>query len=72
MSLLDLKNYFVRAKVASLSSLCVLFKMDPDVLRCMLDHWVRKGRIRKFTKTPACGGQCMKCSPVVTEIYEWV
>jgi hypothetical protein len=72
MSLLEIKNYLMQVKVASLSHLCVYFNCDSELLRNMMCHWQRKGCVRKFTKTPACGGQCNKCTPPVTEIYEWV
>ncbi len=72
MNLLDIKSYLMKVKVASLSHLCVYFNCDSELLRNMMCHWTRKGCIRKMTKTPECGGGCNKCSPVVTEIYEWV
>lgn len=71
MSLLDIKNHMMKVKMASLSSICQLFKIEPDLLRHMLEHWVRKGKIRKCMKKPACGTKCMQCSPLVTELYEW-
>jgi putative ferrous iron transport protein C len=72
MSLLEIKKYLMQVKMASLSHLCTYFKCDSGVLRDMLCHWARKGCVRKFTKNPACGGQCNKCDVAVTEIYEWV
>lgn len=72
MSLIDIKNYLMRVKMSSLSSLCSYLNADPDLLRQMLMHWVRKGRVRKFTKTPACGRACTNCKPDTTEIYEWL
>ncbi len=72
MSLIDIKNYFMQVKIASLANICTYFNSDSDVLRAMLSHWIRKGKIRKFAKTNACGSQCAKCSPSQVEIYEWV
>ena len=72
MSLLDIKKHLMQVKIASLSSLCVYFNCESDVLRNMLGHWMRKGCIRQFNKTAACGGNCTKCLPTMTEIYEWV
>ena len=73
MGLLEIKRYFLQTKMASLSNLCAHFNnADPDVLRQMLCHWINKGKIRQGSKTAACGAQCMKCSPLITEIYEWV
>lgn len=72
MSLLEIKQYLMKVKMTSLSSLCVYFNADADLTRQMLGHWVRKGCVRQCQKTPACGSSCGKCSPLVTEIYEWV
>jgi putative ferrous iron transport protein C len=72
MSLLEIKKYLMRVKIASLSSLSIYFNAKPEVVRDMLAHWIRKGCLRQCMKTEACGGSCFKCSPLVTEIYEWV
>lgn len=72
MNLLEIKNYLMRVKIASLSSLCTYFNCDSDLLRGMLSHWIRKGCVRQCLKTANCGTKCVKCSPSVTEIYEWV
>ena len=72
MSLLDIKRHMMQVRIASLSSLCLIFNTEADRLRCMLQHWVRKGQIRQCMKKPACGSQCFKCPTAVTEIYEWV
>jgi len=72
MSLLAIKQYLMKVKIASLATLSLYFNADPDTLRHMLKHWVRKGCVRQCMKTPACGTSCGKCSLLVTEIYEWV
>lgn len=72
MGLLEIKKYLMQVKIASLSSLCIYFNRDADVLRGMLSHWIRKGCIRQCQKTSACGVKCVQCSPLVTEMYEWV
>ncbi|MDX1901698.1 MAG: FeoC-like transcriptional regulator [Gammaproteobacteria bacterium] len=72
MSLLEIRDHLMQVKMASLSSLAVYFNRDADVLRGMLSHWVRCGRVRCFMKTAACGGACHKCPSATTEIYEWL
>ncbi|MEO8402429.1 MAG: FeoC-like transcriptional regulator [Gammaproteobacteria bacterium] len=72
MNLIEIKNYLMRVRIASLSSLCVYFNCDSDLLRCMLSHWTKKGCVRKFAKSEACGGACVKCGPQMMEIYEWL
>lgn len=72
MSLLDIKKHMMQVRIATLSSLCILFNTEAETLRQMLNHWVRKGHMRQCTKKPACGSQCFKCPTAATEIYEWV
>jgi hypothetical protein len=72
MGLLDIKNYMMKVRMASLSSLCIYFNSEANVLRDMLAHWVRKGNLRQCMKTPKCGVKCGQCSVPQTEIYEWV
>lgn len=72
MSLVQLKQHLMQVKMATLGSLCQLFKTEPDMIRCMLMHLVHKGCVRQCTKKPACGSKCFKCPSSVTEIYEWI
>lgn len=72
MSLIDIKNHMMNVKMSTLANLCSLFNVDPETLRCMLAHWIRKGKIRQCMKKPACGSQCFKCPSTTTEIYEWI
>ena len=72
MSLLDIKQHMMQVKMTTLASLCSLFNADAETVRCMLRHWVLKGKVRQCMKTPACGSKCFKCPTTMTEIYEWV
>lgn len=73
MNLLDIKQYLMQVKIASLSSLCAYFNCDSDRLRNMLTHWVRKGCVRQCATMLACSKPCsMKCTSSKNEIYEWV
>ncbi len=72
MTLLTIKQHMMQVRMASLANLCQLFCAEPETLRCMLKHWIVKGKIRQCVKTPACGSQCFKCPVTTTEIYEWV
>jgi putative ferrous iron transport protein C len=72
MNLLEIKQYLMQVKIASLASICAYFKGDADVLRHMLAHWVRKGCVRQCKKTANCGVKCVQCSTPAIEIYEWV
>lgn len=72
LSLITIKQHMMKVKMATLGSLCLIFQSDAETLRCMLQHWMQKGRIRQCTKQPACGSKCFKCPSTSTEIYEWV
>ena len=71
MSLIEIKRHLMTVKKATLSNLCVIFKTDPDTMRCMLRHLVQKGCVRKCLNEPACGTKCFKCPTTVMEVYEW-
>jgi putative ferrous iron transport protein C len=72
VNLIAVKNYMVQVKITSLANLCLMFKRDPETLRQMLKHWMRKGKIKQCTKKAACGSQCFKCPVPSIEIYEWI
>lgn len=72
MSLLDIKQHMIKVRVASLGSLCAVFRQDADTMRCLLNHFLKKGCLRQCSKKPACGSQCFKCPVSATEMYEWV
>lgn len=72
MSLLAIKAHLMEVRMASLGSLCHHFRAEPETMRCLLKHWVCKGKVRACKRTPACGSRCAKCPVSDTEMYEWV
>ena len=72
MSLLALREYLCKYRVASLATLCRNFGCEADLLRQMMRHWIQKGCVRCFTKTPACGSRCAQCPVGEVELYEWL
>jgi putative ferrous iron transport protein C len=72
MSLLEIKQYLMQVKMASLANISAYFQCDADCLRQMLQHWVQKGCVRQCKKTVNCGVKCMQCQPHMIEMYEWV
>lgn len=72
MILTDLKSYLSKIKTVSIYDLALRFNSDAIIVRDMLGHLIRKGCIRKVTKTSACGIKCSRCNILTTEIYEWV
>ena len=71
MSLIQLKNHLEANRWANLKHLTQLFNVEPDILRDMLSHLVRKGWVTGGPKTRRCGEACQRCSPLLTEIYQW-
>jgi len=71
MILAEVRDYIAQRGRAPLRDLCVRFGVDDEALRPMLEHWVRKGRVRHIE--PADRGKCGSCcSCSEPEIYEWV
>lgn len=68
--LTDLKSFLADRHAASLSEMARRFSMEPDALRPMLDHWIRKGKVRRSGGS-RCQG-CIGCAAADVEIYEWV
>lgn len=72
MNLIKLKNHLNNVKQANLFDLSRALKINPDVVKDMLQHWMRKGKICKVLRTDACGKTCSQCDPMFIEMYHWV
>lgn len=70
MSLFALRDHLKQVKMASLATLCANFQSEPDTLRGMLAHWIRKGVIRQVMPARVCK-TCNACGQCAIEIYEW-
>lgn len=71
MILLDLKNYLQQRKHVNLQELALHFQTDPEMVRDMMQHWIRKGKVCEF-KPAGCGTRCIDCKPALREVYSWV
>ena len=71
MILRDIKTYLIANKRATLDDLVNHFHSSPEVMRDMLSHWVRKGKVIKDSQMPNCGKSCGHCNIPQIEIYEW-
>jgi len=54
---------------ASLADIAHHLDADPDAVRGMVDHWVRKGKVGVVPV--ACGG-CTQCDIATIETYCWL
>lgn len=69
----DVKRYLSERKYAPLNDIAVHFDMEPDAVRGMLDHWIRKGRVQRHQEDPCrSDGCCGGCHDEVKEVYEWL
>ncbi len=62
-------HYLEQQHTASLADIARHVDADPDAVRGMIDHWVRKGRVCEVSV--ACG-DCTQCDPTSIVIYRWV
>lgn len=69
--LLAIKHYLHDKRTANLDELAWHFKLQPEVLRPMLEHWIRKGRLVRCVRDKPCGSPCASCRPTCNEIFEW-
>lgn len=70
--LLAIKDYLSVRKTASLQELSLHFCKHPEMMRDMMSHWVRKGKVCCLQKPPGCGTRCVQCKPEFAEEYQWV
>lgn len=66
----ELRTYLRDHGQASLPAMARHFETDAEVLRGMLDVWVRKGTIRLRPSEGHCDG-CTACHTRCDTIYEW-
>ena len=71
MILTDIRRYLEHRGQASLEDIARHLDSDPEAVRGMLEHWMRKGRVRRHRAGAACGG-CSQCEGSALEVYEWL
>ena len=72
MILTDLKSYLSQHQEAPIGDLVNRFGIEPDAIRAMLGHWMRKGRVRRIESDAGDCGGCTKCDAYRLEIYRWI
>jgi predicted ArsR family transcriptional regulator len=71
MILSEIRSYLTERGQATLADIALHFDAEPEAVRGMLDHWVRKGRIERRKVEAACGTSCNRCDPAAMELYVW-
>ncbi|MCB1826836.1 MAG: FeoC-like transcriptional regulator [Coxiellaceae bacterium] len=69
--LLEVKDYIKQRKWVNLQDLSQHFQRDPETMREMVAHWLRKGVVRRVPKPSGCGVKCGACKPSSAEVYCW-
>jgi len=72
MILSEIKRYFLRQHVVSLSDLSVHFRVEPEAMRGILEHWIRKGKLRKLPQNTPCPNCSEACKSEKLELYKWL
>ena len=70
--LLELKQYLVYHRIANLEEMARHFQQDPAIIRNLLQHWIRKGKVVRRPSPTGCGTKCTQCDPKTAEVYEWI
>ncbi len=70
MILTELKSYLKLNKRAVLIDMAHHFQVEPDAIKGMLEHWIRKGKVRRLEGS-ICSKGCCKADPSQLVIYEW-
>lgn len=73
MILTELKIYLQEKKRVTLIDIALHFSTSPEAMRGMLEHWIRKEKLRLLPIDSVCSDRsCCKCNPMSLEIYEWI
>lgn len=71
MILTELRTYLILNKRMPLIDIANHFDVTPDAIKGMLDHWIRKGKVRHIEGS-VCNKGCCKTDPANLIIYEWI
>ena len=72
MILIELKKYLQSKPILTLEETARHFSVDPFVMKKMLGHWIRKGKLVQLANPPECGKSCQACDPKTAEEYQWM
>ena len=72
MIVTDVRDYLKQQGQASLRDMALVFNMDQDALRPVVEQWIAKGKVELLPPGSACGGSCSACEPETIELYQWI
>ncbi|WP_051785947.1 FeoC-like transcriptional regulator [Endozoicomonas numazuensis] len=68
--LLPIRDFLSDKGVCTLAELCQHFAVDPEAMKGMLGHWVRKGKL--VEEQSGCKQGCVSCAPEQLIVYRWM
>lgn len=71
MILFQVRDYLKSGGATPLRDLAGHFQIPEEAARQLIEHWERKGKVRKLPAGTLCQGGCRSCSPDSVELYEW-
>jgi hypothetical protein len=71
MILAEVRDYLATRSRVPLADLTAKFDVDAQAMRAMLDHWIRKDRVRRIEAAPGRCGACCGCADKL-EVSEWM
>lgn len=69
MILLEVREYIKLRQSVNLQELSLHFQCNPDAMRDILGHWLRKGIVFQASQPVGCGVRCIQCKPGTAEVY---
>lgn len=70
--LMQIRDYCAQRGLVSLHDLTLHFQIEAEVMRGMLEHWIRKGKLCKQAPCGGCVSSCGGCNPTFNEFYRWL
>ena len=70
----ELKEYLKLNEQVSLRDVAVHFNLSETAAQAMLEHWERKGKLKKLDNASCanvCGHECSSCPMQCSMIYRW-
>jgi len=71
MILTQLRDYLKQHGRASVLDMAYRFDVEPDTIRGMLAHWIKKDMVEEFEIPDSQCNGCSKCDDKKNEIYRW-
>ncbi|WP_252179770.1 FeoC-like transcriptional regulator [Endozoicomonas sp. 4G] len=68
--MLSIRDFLAEKGVCTLAEVSQHFQVDPEAMKGMLGHWVRKGKL--VEERSGCKQGCVSCKPEQLIVYRWL